>query len=66
MKQQEERYYTVKELAEKFGVTTVNIRNLVNNKGLKSFKVGAKIFVSETALKEYTTKLENQRIKRDI
>lgn len=47
------RAFTVKEVADNFGVTIMTIRNYIKSGKLKARKVGVKYYITEDNLREF-------------
>ena len=54
------KFYSVKELADLFKVSEINIRNLINENELEAFKVGREWRISEDALARYIDANKNK------
>lgn len=56
------KLFSLNDLAETLGVTTVTLRSYIAKGKLKARKMGGKFFVSEDALREYFTTIDKENI----
>lgn len=56
------KLFSLDDLSEALGVTTVTLRGYISKGKLKARKMGGKFFVSEDALREYFTTIDQENL----
>lgn len=56
------KLFSLDDLSETLGVTTVTLRAYISRGKLKARKMGGKFFVSEDALREYFTTIDEDNL----
>jgi excisionase family DNA binding protein len=56
------RLFSLDDLSEALGVTTTTLRGYISKGKLKARKMGGKFFVSEDALREYFTTIDEENL----
>jgi len=59
------KLFPLTEISETIGVTTVTLRTYIAKGKLKARKMGGKFYVSEDALREYFTTIDEENLRRD-